>query len=321
MTNETPAIALDHLTVSLGAKTILHDLTVEAPAGGIGLLGPNGAGKSTLLKTLMGFLKPDYGTASVFGYRPDHDAASVRQMLGYMPEEDAYIPGMTGVEFIAYNAQLCGLPPNEAILRAHQVLHYCGLGEARYRKIDTYSTGMRQRIKLAQALAHDPKLMLLDEPTNGLDPEGRKAMLNLIEDITKNKGISVILSSHLLPDVESVCQHVVVLFKGQIAASGRIEQLKQMTQTAYIVRVKNGEDAFQQAIIAMGGECVLNEKGLFRVTFSEGMGTREIFMAARESNSQIRQLRREEMTLQEVFAKAIGGAGAQQNSAGIAAAV
>jgi ABC-2 type transport system ATP-binding protein len=308
MTTEEFAISLDQLTVSYGSKTILHDLTVNARPGGIGLLGPNGAGKSTLLKTLMGFLTPNQGTASVFGRNPVREGADVRQLLGYMPEEDAYIPGMTAVEFVAYNGQLSGLPANEAILRAHQSLHYCGLGEARYRKIDTYSTGMKQRIKLAQALIHDPKLMLLDEPTNGLDPEGRKSMLDLIEDITKNKGISVILSSHLLPDVEAVCESVLVLFQGRIVADGKIEDLKQLAQRAFEVNIKGDEAHFRDAVQKQGGNCTVKENGLLRVTLREGLGQREIFIAARDSGVQVRRLTQEEMTLQEVFAKAIQAA-------------
>ncbi|MDP8244778.1 MAG: ABC transporter ATP-binding protein [Candidatus Hinthialibacter antarcticus] len=308
MTTEQAAVALDRLTVSFGTKTILQDLSVQFPSGGIGLLGPNGAGKSTLLKTLMGFLTPDQGTASIFGLNPAREGAEVRQMLGYMPEEEAYIPGMTAVEFVSYNGRLSGLPPNEAVLRAHQSLHYCGLGEARYRKIDTYSTGMKQRIKLAQALIHDPKLMLLDEPTNGLDPEGRKAMLDLIEDITVNKGISVILSSHLLPDVEAVCESVMVLFQGRIVASGKIDDLKQLAQRAFEVNIKGDETRFREAVQRFGGNCVMKENGLLRVTLREGLGQREIFVAARDSDVQVRRMTQEEMTLQEVFAKAIQAA-------------
>ncbi|MBD3267701.1 ATP-binding cassette domain-containing protein, partial [bacterium] len=225
------AIHLEHLNVKLGSKQILFDLSVEMPPCAIGLLGPNGAGKSTLLKTLMGFITPFGGSIRVFGMEPRVEGPAVRQVIGYMPEEDTYIAGMSAVEFVTYCGLLCGLPPREAKLRAHQSLHYCGLGEARYRKIDTYSTGMRQRIKLAQALVHDPKLLFLDEPTNGLDPQGRKDMLELIKDVSHNKGISVILSSHLLPDVEEVCDSVMVLFKGKLAKTGKINDLKKLAQT------------------------------------------------------------------------------------------
>ncbi len=303
--NQKLAFQLTDLFVSYGSKEILHGLNVSMIPGAIGLLGPNGAGKSTLLKTLMGFLKPSKGTAKVFGYDSTAYGAQVRRILGYMPEEDCYIPGMSGVEFVSYNGQLSGLPLKEAMLRAHVVLNYCGLGEARYRKVETYSTGMKQRVKLAQALIHDPDLLLLDEPTNGLDPQGRQDMLDLINDIAHNKDISVILSSHLLPDVEKVCDQVFVLFQGQVATAGRIQELKQLAQISFEIRIKGDSDSFCSAIQKVGGECNAKRDGLLSVKFAENLGTETIFSAARESGVQIRHLAREEMTLQEVFSAAI----------------
>ncbi len=303
--NQKFAFQLSDLHVSYGKKEILHGLNVEIEPGAIGLLGPNGAGKSTLLRTMMGFLKPSQGTVRVFGIDPGSYGAHVRRILGYMPEEDAYIPGMSGVEFVSYNGRLSGLPPKEAMLRAHIVLNYCGLGEARYRKIETYSTGMRQRAKLAQALVHDPDLMLLDEPTNGLDPQGRQSMLELINDITHNKNISVILSSHLLPDVESVCDQVFVLFQGQVATAGRIQELKQMAHVSYELRIKGDQEQFFNAIKNRGGECSSKRDGMIRLTLAENRGTETIFAAAKETDVQIRHLAREEMSLQEIFSSAI----------------
>jgi ABC-2 type transport system ATP-binding protein len=303
--SEKIAFQLSDLHVSYGKKEILHGLNVKMQTGAIGLLGPNGAGKSTLLKTLMGFLAPSKGSAEVFGYNSTAYGAQVRRIIGYMPEEDCYIPGMSGVEFVSYFAQLSGLPPKEAMLRAHVVLNYCGLGEARYRKVDTYSTGMKQRAKLAQALVHDPDLLLLDEPTNGLDPQGRQDMLDLINDITHNKDISVILSSHLLPDVEKVCDQVFVLFQGRVATAGQIHELKQLAQISFEVRIKGNAEQFAAALQAQGGECTAKRDGLLRVKFAENLGTETIFTAARNSGVQVRQLAREEMTLQEVFSTAI----------------
>ncbi len=222
-----------------------------------------------------------------------------------MPEEDTYIPGMSAVEFVSYCGLLCGLPAKEAMLRAHQVLHYCGLGEARYRKVDTYSTGMRQRIKLAQALVHDPDLLFLDEPTNGLDPLGRKAMLDLIHDVTHNKEISVILSSHLLPDVEMVCDHVMVLFQGKLATSGRIQDLKQLAQKSYIVRLKGDTEPFVKVLGERGIAISPKRDGFLRILLTKNLDTDAIFEAARDSGTQIRHITREEMTLKEVFAAAI----------------
>ena len=266
------------------------------PRGAIGLLGPNGAGKSTLLKTIMGFIPPVRGTALVFGHDCARQGAEVRQRIGYMPEEDTYIPGMSAVEFVSYCGLLCGLPAKEAMLRAHQVLHYCGLGEARYRKVDTYSTGMRQRIKLAQALVHDPDLLFLDEPTNGLDPLGRKAMLDLIHDVTHNKEISVILSSHLLPDVEMVCDHVMVLFQGN-GTSGRI-RISSSGAEIYIVRLKGDTEPFVK-VLGERGIAISPKRDGFCGSSDEKPGYRRHFRGRARRRTQIRHITREEMTLKK----------------------
>ena len=185
--------------------------------GAVGLLGPNGAGKSTLLKSLLGFIVPDKGSMKVLDMDVATSPLEIRARIGYMPESDSHIPGMNAVSFVAYCGQLSGLPAADAMQRAHEVLYYVGLGEARYRNIETYSTGMKQRIKLAQAIVHDPDLLFLDEPTNGMDPKGRDEMLELIHDLAHNKNVNLILSSHLLPDVEFTCDHVVVMDKGTVA--------------------------------------------------------------------------------------------------------
>ncbi len=303
--NNPAAFDISQLNIFFGAKQILQDLNVCMPTGAIGLLGPNGAGKSTLLKTMMGFITPQNGTCRIFGYDSISQGPKIRQLIGYMPEDDTYIPGMSAVEFVAYNGMLCGLSGKDAMLRSHQVLHYCGLGEARYRKVETYSTGMRQRIKLAQALVHDPRLLLLDEPTNGLDPHGRKELLELIGDISAHKGISVILSSHLLHDVEMVCDYMMVLFKGKLATAGKIEELKQLAHVSYEVRLKGDEQPFLDALQHIGGKCDYKRDGLLQIRMTENQGTDVIFKAARQTGVQIRHLAREEMTLQEVFASAI----------------
>src|SRR4029079_8109905 len=194
--------------------------------GSVGLLGPNGAGKSTLLKSLLGFVTPVEGTLRVLGLGVATRPLEIRSRIGYMPESDGHVPGMNAVTFVAYCGELAGLPKADAMQRAHEVLFYTGLGEARYRNVETYSTGMKQRIKLAQALVHDPDLLFLDEPTNGMDPKGRDEMLDLIRDLARNKGVNVIVSSHLLPDVEYTCGHVVVLDKGRVGAAGTIDALK-----------------------------------------------------------------------------------------------
>jgi ABC-2 type transport system ATP-binding protein len=217
-------VTLDRVNVTYGKQRALRDVSAVFPKGAVGLLGPNGAGKSTMLKSLLGFVKPDSGTLNVLGLNVADKPLEVRARLGYMPESEAHIPGMNAVSFVAYCGQLSGLPKADAMQRAHEVLYYVGLGEARYRNVETYSTGMKQRIKLAQALVHDPDLLFLDEPTNGMDPKGRDEMLELIRDLAHNKGVNLILSSHLLPDVEYTCDHVVVMDKGTVATFGTMRR-------------------------------------------------------------------------------------------------
>src|SRR3954466_3402780 len=219
-------VQLDDVTVIYGNNQALKNVSARFAKGAVGLLGPNGAGKSTMLKALLGFVKPDKGRMSVLDMDVAQSPLAIRARIGYMPESDSHIPGMNAVSFVGYCGQLAGLPPTDAMQRAHEVLYYVGLGEARYRNVETYSTGMKQRIKLAQALVHDPDLLMLDEPTNGMDPKGREEMLELVRDIAYNKGLNLIFSSHLLPDVEYVCDHVVVLDKGRVATQGPIAALK-----------------------------------------------------------------------------------------------
>ena len=233
--------------------------------GAVGLLGPNGAGKSTMLKSLLGFIPPTSGRLEVLGRDVARHPLEVRASIGYMPENDGHIPGMNAVTFVAYCAQLAGLPKADAMQRAHEVLFYVGLGEARYRNVETYSTGMKQRIKLAQAMVHDPDLLFLDEPTNGMDPKGRDEMLELVRDIAHNKGINLILSSHLLPDVEYVCDYVVVLDKGAVATHGPIEALKGPGGRVYEVRVKGRLPEFVAALQADGLECRETDEDVMRV--------------------------------------------------------
>ena len=204
-------IELNNVNAGYGSRTVLHDISLTFGGGCAGLLGPNGAGKSTLLKTLLGFIPPLSGSVQVLGYSLPAGALEVRARVGYMPETESFVPGMNAVNFVAYMAQLSGLPRAAAMERSHEVLQYVGLGESRYRNLETYSLGMKQRAKLAQAIVHDPAILLLDEPTNGLDPAGRQEMLELVVDLSRNKGMSVILCSHLLKDVEFAAQEIIVL--------------------------------------------------------------------------------------------------------------
>jgi ABC-2 type transport system ATP-binding protein len=300
------AVVLDHVSVSYGRHVALRDVTAEFPPGAVGLLGPNGAGKSTLIKALLGLLPPGSGRMHVLGHDVRHTPLTIRARVGYMPESDAHIPGMNAVSFVAYCGELAGLPRVNAMQRAHEVLFYVGLGEARYRNLETYSTGMKQRIKLAQALVHDPDLVFLDEPTNGMDPKGRDEMLALVRDIAVNKGIALILSSHLLPDVEFTCEYVVVLDKGAIATQGPISALKGTTGRVFELRIKGDGHRFAEVLRVEGIECHGDLNEVMRVFLPEQHGSQLLFQLAARHGVQVRHLRPSVPTLEDVFARAIG---------------
>ena len=305
------SVSLNKVSVQYGTNAALRDVSVAFPKGAVGLLGPNGAGKSTMLKALLGFVPPKSGKLEVLGLNVAERPLEVRSRLGYMPENDGHIPGMNAVTFVAYCGQLAGLPKADAMQRAHEVLYYVGLGEARYRNLEEYSTGMKQRIKLAQALVHDPDLLFLDEPTNGMDPKGRDEMLDLIRDLGNNKGVDLILSSHLLPDVEFTCDYVVVLDKGQIAAAGTIDSLKGPSGRKYEVRVKGDKDRFIAALSGAGLTCEETEEDVMLVfvpgqSGASGADQRVICDQAARAGVQIRHLRNSLPSLEDVFARAVG---------------
>jgi ABC-2 type transport system ATP-binding protein len=302
---EAPLVQFQDLAVSYGLVQALAGVSGEFPAGPTGLLGPNGAGKTTLLKTLLGFLDPDRGRMTAFGLDPTREPLEVRRRLGYMPEQDCHLPGMTASAFVAFAGELSGLPRDEAISRSHEVLYYVGLGEARYRNVETYSTGMKQRAKLAQALVHDPDLLLLDEPTNGLDPQGREEMLSLIRDVATRRGMSLILCSHLLRDVERVCENVIVLNQGQVARKGTIRELTGPRRQAFDVRFKGDAAAVLTDLKDLGGDWREGEDGV-RLFLPEGQGPETIFRLARECGVQVRHLRPGAETLEDVFLAALG---------------
>ena len=306
-----PVVTLDGVSVTYGRSPALSGVTTAFASGAVGLLGPNGAGKSTMIKSLLGFIVPDQGRMRVLGLDVAVSPLEIRARVGYMPESDAHIPGMNAVSFVAYCGELAGLPREDAMQRAHEVLFYVGLGEARYRNVETYSAGMKQRIKLAQALVHDPDLLFLDEPTNGMDPKGRDEMLELVRDLAYNKGVNLILSSHLLPDVEYTCDHVVVMDKGRLAIEGPIAALKQPRGKVYELRVKapGGSptiDAFVARLRVAGLECRATDEDVMRVFVPGEGGARELFALAAAERVQVRHLRPSVPTLEDVFARAVG---------------
>jgi ABC-2 type transport system ATP-binding protein len=299
-TTPAPVVAVRDLVKNYKAFRALGPVSFSIGPGATGLLGPNGAGKTTLLKTLLGLVTPSRGSARVLGRDIVGDRLGIRQRIGYMPERDAYVTNLSGVRYVAFMGELAGLPAADAMQRAHEVLNYVGMEEERYRLVDTYSTGMRQKAKLAQALVHDPQLLFLDEPTNGLDPKGRDDMLALIKDITQRHGISVVLSSHLLPDVEAVCRNVVVMNKGAVVAQGGLKALQEVDGREWVVRIKGDEAAFTKALTRRKGRVARDDHHL-KVRLEGKAESDLIFEAAREANVQIRHFMPKRSSLEELF--------------------
>lgn len=298
-------IEIKNVSLSFGTTTALDNLSLEVQGGAVGLLGPNGAGKSTLLKTLLGFVQPNQGTAAVFGLDVQTDPLEIRKQIGYMPEDECLIQGMNAVQLVSYAGELCGMPKRDALQRAHEVLYYVGLDEERYRTIDGYSVGMKQRVKLAQALAHDPKLLLLDEPTNGMDTSGREEMLELVKDIATDKGINVILSSHLLPDVEFACQEIIALSHGSVAIQGQIETLKENKGQLFDLKIVGDSESYIAALELHNYQVELHPDKRLRVTSDNQAqtDTKFFFKLAYETRVQLRQLREVKHSLEDIFAE------------------
>jgi ABC-2 type transport system ATP-binding protein len=290
-----------------GGHHALKDVTLHLEPGRIGLLGPNGAGKSTLLKILMGLLPPSAGTGQVLGHDLHGDGMALRRSLGYMPEADALVPGLSGAEYVALAGELYGMPRRQALRRAHEILTYLELEDARYRKLEEYSTGMKQRLKLAQALVHDPPLLLLDEPTSGLDPAGRDAMLRLLLCLAKEHGKSLILSTHLLGDVERVCDSVLIVHEGRILRQGGVEELRTRRQDRYRLQIQGDQTTFQEELRLEGVRIVHdNGRGELQVAVPAGWVTRAFFALADNSGVVLRGLQRDDEDLEELFHRVIG---------------
>lgn len=301
----TPVITLDGLTVTLGGRPILSDLHASLGGRAIGLLGPNGAGKTTLLRTLLGFFPTSGGSAEVLGRPLSAEGKQIRARIGYMPESDAHIGDLTAVRFVRLMGELSGLPSHTALERAHDALFYVGLGEARYRKVGTFSTGMKQMAKLAQALVHGPRLLMLDEPTNGLDPPARARMLELIEDIRDQSETTLILSSHLLGDVESVCDEVLILNKGQIAACCDLEEERRANRSFVEIELQAPSPAFREALSNLGCELAVIDELRMKIVMPTGVTVRQLYEAADRHGVAIRKLDCKRDSLQDIFLRAM----------------
>ena len=300
-----PIIELDQLRIEFGKRRILQDIKGALRGRCIGLLGPNGAGKTTLIHTLLGFHKPASGTARIFGRDIRTEIQEIRTHVGYMPERDAFISNQTCVHFVRLMAELSGLPSEAALERAHEALFYVGLGEARYRKLGTYSLGMKQLAKLAQAIVHGPKLIFLDEPTNGLDPPARKRMLELIREVRDSGKACIVFSSHLLRDVEECCDEVLIMKGGQIAAICDLEEERRANRRFVEMETRGATPEFAAAVGALGCEYAMTGEQRVKLVMNDGLEVRDIYKLAAERNVQIRRLNYKRDSLEDIFLKAM----------------
>lgn len=303
--DDPPVIDLHGLSVAFGRRQILKNLRGDMRGKAIGLLGPNGAGKTTLIHTLLGFHHPTAGTAQIFGHDIVDEAKKIKSLIGYMPERDAFIAKMTAVHFVRLMAELSGLPSEAALERAHEALFYVGLGEARYRKLETYSLGMKQLAKLAQAIVHGPKLIFLDEPTNGLDPPARLRMIKLIREIRDSGQANIVLSSHLLVDVEECCDEILILKDGQIAVYCNLEEERKSNRKFLMLETRGDQKRFVEALSGLGCEYAISSDSRLKVVLQDGVEVRDLYRLAGETQVQLRRLSYKRDSLEDIFLKAM----------------
>jgi ABC-2 type transport system ATP-binding protein len=314
----TALLELRKLAKRYGPITALADVDAIVDGKIIGLLGPNGAGKSTLLKCLLGLIPYD-GEARVLGLHARDNGGEIRDRVGYMPEQESFLSGMNAVEQCTYAGELSGLPRNEAMQRAHAALYYAGVEEKRYQPIDGYSTGLKQRVKLAQALVHDPELLFLDEPTSGLDPRSRDDMLALIADLPARRSCAIILSTHLLPDVERVCDHAMIMHHGRVRFTGTIEELRgaRGSDRSLAVEVKTDAPRFAETLSGLGAPAIATSPIALHVELPAEATSALVFRAAREAGIQVRGLETRRETIEAAFLRVIGEATEEGSLSGV----
>jgi len=317
-----PIVETSGLTKSYGLVKALNNISLKVMPGATGLLGPNGAGKSTLIRSLIGLVRPTVGTGTIFGHNITTEGIEIRKRIGYMPEHECLVRDMKAIELVAYVGLISGMSRSDSMQRAHEVLHFVGLGDERYRRIDTFSTGMKQKVNLAQALVHDPDLLFLDEPTNGLDPRGRVEMLELIKFLAHDKGKSIILSSHILPDVEYVCDNIVVLAAGEVLLQGGIKEQLRGEVGVVNVRAVGDTAAFMKAVTDMGYRAIDIEGYMVRVTAQGSAEVNEesmfsdVMRAAAKAGVQVRFASRSSMNLEDLFIEIVERKG-RENMSGV----
>jgi len=298
-------IDLHGLSVSFGRRPILKNLRGDLRGKAIGLLGPNGAGKTTLIHTLLGFHAPSAGTAQIFGMDIINQTKQIRSLIGYMPERDSFIAKMSAVHFVRLMGELSGLPSEAALERAHEALFYVGLGEARYRRLETYSLGMKQLAKLAQAIVHGPRLIFLDEPTNGLDPPARLRMIKLIREIRDSGHAHIVLSSHLLLDVEECCDEILILKDGEIAVYCNLEEERKSNRKFLMLETRGDQEKFVKAIQQLGCEYAVSGDHRLKIVLQEGVEVRDLYRLAEEQQVQLRRLSYKRDSLEDIFLRAM----------------
>jgi ABC-2 type transport system ATP-binding protein len=312
-----PVLELTGLTVRFGAVEALSNVTAAFNGRALGLLGPNGAGKTTLLRTLLGFHEATAGSARILGKDIRAQGTAVRESIGYMPESDAYIASLSGVRTVRLMAELSGLSRWDALERAHEALNYVGLGEARYRPVGTYSLGMRQLIKLAQAIVHGPRLLLLDEPTNALDPPARHRMLELIRDIRDSGHVQVVVCSHLLRDVESSCDEVAILKEGKLVARKNLTEWRSAGPSTFELEVAGAQPEVADVLGKAGFAVESGLDGRLTVTVPPGAEVRDIYAAADGRGMHIRRIVPKRDTLEDFFMAAMTVPTTEENDGGL----
>jgi ABC-2 type transport system ATP-binding protein len=307
-------VRLEGVTKRYGRRKVLDDVTLTVPPGITGLVGPNGAGKSTLVRAILGLVRLASGTARVFGLDPAAEPRRVRRLVGVVPEDDASVPGLSGVEMVQYAARLSGLPASEGLRRAHEVLDWCDAGQERYRPVETLSVGMRQKVAFAAAIVHDPAIVILDEPTNGLDPLERRAMLGRLVTLAHDHGKTILVSTHVLRDVQSICQRLVLLVRGRIQLAGSIAELTGAATPDLRLR---GSGPLDDLAVELAGRGVPARQAadgdglVVRATADEALVA--IWEAARNRGVAVRSLEPERRPLEDVFLAALAAADDPRN--------
>lgn len=304
-------ISLEKIVKDYRTMRALNGVDLEIKPGITGLLGPNGAGKSTLIKVLLGLVNVTSGSGTVLGHQLGSDGRKIRAKVGYVPEDDCYIPGMSGVEVVQFSACLAGLPYVEGLRRAHEILDFCGMKQERYRTIESFSTGMRQKVKFAAAIVHDPDFLILDEPTSGLDPEEREALLHRIRHLATglDQPKSVLISTHILPDVQAICDHVVIISRGEIRRNESLEVLSKPTSPTVTVRVLGDQKHFLRLLERGGMQTQPNMAGELVISGRSDSVASEVWDIAQNAGVSIQNLRPAKNSLEEIFIETVKEAG------------